>query len=150
VLKRSEWLGQYNLRYAAISTDGLGGALLEWCGGKDPGSVPLDDDCSARIEVGVDMWSDRETSTLVVRSAVWHQELRFRAAPFDPEEVVPTVAEWHGALIAARRGLMSSPGGRTALLAAPRESPELRRSRDSSKNASRTNLTLLDPSLGDE
>ena len=152
ILKKSTWLGAWNLRYATISTDGLGGAVLEWYGGDEPGSVPLDEHCLAHVVQERDsLLSTRTTATLIVCSAKHFQELRFRAAPFDPDEVVPTIAEWHGALIAAKRGLQSSPGGRTALLApALSGGTSPLRSRNSSNNSSRTNLTHLLGAEADE
>jgi hypothetical protein len=120
------------VRKAAVHVVGAsGGAVFEWSGGKGPGSVPLDDHCQMRID------GDQE---LILRSAAWHQELRFRAA-----DGAPSLAEWHGAMLAAQGGLTASPGGRTRLLAPPGGNPEnwRRSSASSSATSSKTNLPAL-------
>ena len=130
-MKRSEWLGRWNVRKGAVRTDGsLKGAVFEWSGGKAPGSVPLDEHCDLRIEGDL----------LIVRSSAWHQELRFRAV-----DEAPTVTEWHGAMLAAKGGLCLSPGGGTRLLTPAGANPAdwRRSSASSSANNSKSNLPAL-------
>jgi hypothetical protein len=94
--KRSEIIKSWNVRLAAVhpSADGSPGTL-EWRGGAQPGSIPLDAGCSLAAE----------GERLVLRRA--GREWQFRAAPEGPG-----IVEWHDAVASALAAAASCAGCR--------------------------------------
>ena len=123
--KRSEWLGNWNVRKAEViqpllsypapasggnrSSGDPNSFLLQWTGGATNGQIQLDAHCKVTL-AGGELFVEREATKGYYGQSIPKRSLFFRAAPGGP-----TLQEWHDSLssaIAAAGGGCCSPAPR--------------------------------------